>query len=170
MTHLKPPLLPYLVAVLVLGACAAGAATPAPSEVIDPNPNAPVGGEPPVGGGGQPIPGGTGELTIPQPGQLDVHPMNAETLEAAVDGRRVTIKVSWTSGIEPCYVLDSIQVDEGDKAFAITVIEGHAAGDNVCIDIAKFKFALVDLGELEPGTYTISDATGSAAPIEVTVS
>ena len=116
-----------------------------------------------------PMPAGNGELTVPQPGQLDVHPVTTESLEAAVDGRTVTIKVSWTSGIEPCYVLDSILIDEGEKAFAITVNEGHAPGDNVCIDIAKFKFALVDLGELEPGTYTISDATGGAAPIGVVV-
>jgi hypothetical protein len=116
-----------------------------------------------------PMPGGHGELTLPQPGQLDVHPVTAESLEAAVNGRQVTIKVSWTSGVEPCYVLDSIRVDEADRAFAITVNEGHGPGDNVCIEIAKSKFALVDLGELEPGTYTISDGAGGAAPIEVTV-
>ena len=40
----------------------------------------------------------------------------------------------------------------------------------MCIELAEFKRALVDLGELEPGTYTISDATGGAAPISVTVS
>jgi hypothetical protein len=158
------------VAIIGLTACSVGGApTPGPSELIDPNPNARVGNEPSVGGGGLPGPGANGELTVPQPGQLDVHPVTAESLEAAVDGRRVTIKVSWTSGIEPCYVLDSIRVDEGEKAFAIMVNEGHAPGDSVCIEIAKFKFALVDLGELEPGTYTISDATGGAAPIEVIV-
>ncbi len=117
-----------------------------------------------------PIPGGNGELTVPQPGQLDVHPVPAETLGAVVDGRHVTIKLSWTSGVEPCYVLDTIVVETGDHAFAITLREGHAPGDNVCIEIAKSKSAVVDLGELEPGTYTISDAAGGAAPIEVTVS
>jgi hypothetical protein len=67
-------------------------------------------------------------------------------------------------------VLDTIVVDQGEMAFAITLQEGHAPGDNICIEIAKFKFALVDLGELEPGTYTISDGTGGAAPIQVVVS
>ena len=116
-----------------------------------------------------PIPGGNGELTVPQPGQLDVHPVPAQSLEAAVDGRHVTIRISWTSGVEPCYVLDTIVVDKGDHAFAITLREGHAPGDNVCIEIAKSKSALVDLGELAPGTYAISDAAGGAAPIEVIV-
>jgi hypothetical protein len=40
----------------------------------------------------------------------------------------------------------------------------------VCIEIAKTKQALVELGELEPGTYTISDGTDTAASIQVTVS
>jgi hypothetical protein len=32
------------------------------------------------------------------------------------------------------------------------------------------KRTVVDLGDLAPGTYAISDATGGAAPITVTVS
>lgn len=96
--------------------------------------------------------------------------MSADSLEAAVDGRAVTLKISWTSGVEPCSVLDTIVVDRGEMAFAITLHEGHAAGNTICIEIAKFKVALVDLGELEPGTYTISDSTGGAEPIQVVVS
>jgi hypothetical protein len=124
-------------------------------------------GEPGLGGGGNP--GAGGELTAPQPGQLDVHPVPAESLEAAVDGRRVTVRISWTSGVEPCNVLDSIVVDRSGATFAIALREGHGPGNNICIEIAKFKFALVDLGELEPGTYTIGDSTGGAPPIEVVV-
>ena len=75
----------------------------------------------------------------------------------------------WTSGVEPCSVLDTIAVDRGNNAFAITLREGHAPGENVCIDIARFKGEILDWG-LEPGTYTISDAAGGAAPIQVVVS
>lgn len=159
-----------LVAVLTLGACGAGGASApgAPAEPIATSPEAPVDNEPPILV--DPMPGAGGELTIAQPGQLDVHPVPADSIEAAVDGTAVTIKISWTSGVEPCSVLDTIVVERGEMAFAMTIQEGHAAGDNICIEIAKFKFALVDLGELEPGTYTVSDATGGAAPIEVTVS
>jgi hypothetical protein len=153
-------------ATLVLVACSAatgspGATKPSPQDQGQVSTNDPILVDP--------VPGGNGELTVPQPGQLDVHPVSAESIEAAVDGRTVRLKISWTSGIEPCYVLDSIVVDQGDKTFAISLLEGHAPGDNVCIDIAKFKFAIVDLGELAPGTYTISDATGGADPIEVIV-
>ena len=44
------------------------------------------------------------------------------------------------------------------------------AGARHAIFDAKFKIALVDLGELTPGTYTVSDSTGGAEPIQVVVS
>jgi hypothetical protein len=72
--------------------------------------------------------------------------------------------------VEPCYVLDSVVVTPGDHAFAITLREGHGPGDVACIEIAVQKHTIVELGELDPGTYTITDATGGAAPIEVVVS
>jgi hypothetical protein len=159
--------------VLVLAACGtAGSTGSAPSDPGTIDPETPIGsgvepGEPGLGGGGNP--GAGAEPTVPQPGQLDVHPVPAESLEAAVDGRRVTVRISWTSGVEPCNVLDSIGVDRSGTAFAITLREGHGPGDNICIEIAKFKFTLLDLGELEPGTYSITDWTGGAAPIEVVV-
>ena len=53
--------------------------------------------------------------------------------------------------------------------FTITLREGHGPGDQVCIEIAMLKSTQIDLGELEPGTYTISDGQGTAPPIEVVV-
>ena len=46
------------------------------------------------------------------------------------------------------------------KTFAITLREGHGPQDVVCIEIAESRRAIVDLGDLAPGTYTISDTTG----------
>jgi hypothetical protein len=153
-------------ATLVLVACSGAGGSPGATEPSPPDQGQVSTNDPILV---DPNPGSSGEVTVPQPGQLDVHPVSAESIEAAVDGQTVRLKISWTSGIEPCYVLDSIVVDQGEHAFAITLLEGHAPGDNVCIEIAKSKFAIVDLGELAPGTYTISDATGGAAPIEVIV-
>jgi hypothetical protein len=109
-------------------------------------------------------------FVVPKPGQLDVKPIMAEEITAAVDGRHVVLTIAWTSGVEPCYVLDSIVVQQGDHAFGITLREGHGPEDVMCIQIAERHQTQVDLGELEPGTYTITDAQGGAAPIEVTVS
>jgi hypothetical protein len=135
------------------------------------DPNAPVGTDVPPGGGEPPgFDPNSGRIVVPRPGQLDVRPIGAQTLTAAVDGRHVVISVAYASGVEPCSVLDSIVVRTGPGTFEITLREGRGPGDNVCIDIAEFKRAIVDLGELAPGTYTISDSTGTAAPISVVVS
>jgi hypothetical protein len=164
---------------LPIAACSAGGSATNPGTIVTPipspiatGPDVPVSSEPGAGGGGDPGMPGVGkiELTVPKPGQLDVHPVTAQLLEAFVDGRHVTIRVTWTSGVEPCNILDSIGLERGHAAIGIVVREGHAPGNNVCIEIAMQKRALVDLGELDPGTYTISDSTGAAAPIQVVVS
>jgi hypothetical protein len=143
------------------GASGASIGDPAASATIDPgSPIAPAVELPPPG---------SGELVVPKPGQLDVREIPAELLEAEVDGRSVTLRITFTSGVEPCYVLDSIVVNRGDRTFAVALRQGHPPGDLVCIDIAVSKHALVDLGDLEPGTYTITDAAGGAPPIEVVV-
>jgi hypothetical protein len=112
-----------------------------------------------------------GRVVVPKPGQLDVRAIPAQTLSATAAGRRVTLTIDYTSGVEPCYVLDSIVVAVGAdaKSFAITLREGHGPQDVVCIEIAESKRAIVDLGDLAPGTYAISDTTGGAAPITITV-
>ena len=147
------------------GAPGSGAPTPAPS--LDPN--APVGTDLPPGGG-LPDPGTGDQFVDPQPGQLDVHPVAIDLLTAAVEGRHVVVTASWTSGVEPCYVLDTIVVDKADRAITITLREGHGPGDVVCIEIAMQKSTRIDLGELDPGTYTISDGQGVAPSIQVVVS
>jgi ABC-type transport system substrate-binding protein len=165
-----------LALIVLLAACSSGGAAPStspapasptPAPSIDPN--VPASNDP--GGGGQ-DPGNGGDLVVPKPGQIDPRPipMDPAGLTAAVDGRHVVITASWTSGVEPCYVLDTVIVETGDKAFTITLREGHGPGDVVCIEIAQMKRTQIDLGELEPGTYAISDGAGGAAPIQVVVS
>jgi hypothetical protein len=39
----------------------------------------------------------------------------------------------------------------------------------MCIEIAKLKATIVDLGELAPGQYTISSPGGEAQPVVVTI-
>ena len=137
-----------------------------PDSPVTDDPNAPVGTDVPPGAGDP----DKGPVAIPKPGQLDVHPVRLDGLSAVADGRRVVVTASWTSGVEPCYVLDHVFVETGARSFTITVFEGHGPGDNICIEIAQMKRTQIDLGELAPGTYTIADAQGDVAPIEVTVS
>ncbi len=107
---------------------------------------------------------------IARPGQLNLRPLSAMLLEATVDGRRVLVKATWWSGVEPCNVLDSVKVDRSGFDIAITLIEGTGDPNAMCIEIAMQKATIIDLGELEPGTYTITSPGGEATPVTVTVS
>jgi hypothetical protein len=108
-------------------------------------------------------------LVLPHPGQLDAHPVSIEELNARVEGRRVVINATWWSGVEPCYVLDSTAVKIDGMTVTVSVREGSSARDVACIEIAIHKVTVIDLGELDPGTYTIVADKGDAEPIQVTV-
>jgi hypothetical protein len=83
----------------------------------------------------------------PTPGMAGIRARGWDTADVAADGRHVTI--SFVSGIEPCAVLDHIDVAYGAKAVTVTLYEGHDpdAGDVACIDIGVFKKVTVDLTE-----------------------
>ena len=165
-----------VIAVLLVACSSAGApavATPTPSPTpaaSTQDPDAPVSTRLPlVPGSGSPFDPGGRRVVVPKPGQLDVHPVPAQTLSATVDGHHVVVTIDYTSGVEPCNILDSIAVKPGVGSFEITLREGHGPDLVACPEIAQFKRATVDLGELAPGTYRISDGTGVAAPISVAV-
>ena len=84
---------------------------------------------------------------VPTPGMAGVRARGWDDADVSADGRRVTI--SFVSGIEPCAVLDHVDVDYGAGAVTVTLYEGHDpdAGDVACIDIGVFKSVIVDLDE-----------------------
>lgn len=177
-----PPALTFVLAILVvagIAACGSAAAPPATGAPSTPptgllpgqDPNDSVGVDLPAPSDDPALIDPLGRIVVPKPGQLDVRPIPAQTLSAVAAGRHVTLTIDYTSGVEPCNILDSIVVAVGAdaKTFAITLREGHGPQDVMCIEIAESKRAMVDLGDLVPGTYTISDTTGGAAPIAVTV-
>ena len=156
---------------MLLVACSTAAAPPASSPPVDTSPDAPITAPPNDGSGGGTDPGGIGggNLVVPKPGQLDVHDVRADELEARVDGTTIVVTATWTSGVEPCNVLDQVVVAKSENTYAITLREGHGPEEIACIAIAeihKTEFAIPTDG---PGTYKIVDATGGAAPIEVTI-
>ena len=178
----RPGALISLLAILLvtgIAACGSAAAPPAadapsspPASLApSPDPNVSVGIDLPAPSEDPALIDPLVRIVVPKPGQLDVRPIPAQKLSAVAAGRHVTLTIDYTSGIEPCRILDSIVVAVGAaaKTFAITLREGHGPQDVVCIEIAESRRAIVDLGDLEPGTYTISDTTGGAAPITVTV-
>jgi hypothetical protein len=156
---------------LLLVACTAAATTPTSPPASGP-PDAPVTAPPSDGSGGT-DPGGNlgggGKLVVPKPGQLDVHDVRADELVARVEGSTIVVTVSWTSGVEPCNVLDQVAVMAGEGSYAITLREGHGPEDVACIAIAELHRTEVSIPNVQPGTYQITDRAGGAASIEVTV-
>lgn len=168
-------LLSLIALAAVVAACSsAGASVSAPASSA-PIASAPAGDTPTSGApSADPsvgMPGDGPQIVVPWPGQLDVHPVGAETFSAVVDdARHIQLTIDWWSGVEPCTILDSIVVERGTPVITVTLREGRGPGDVVCIEIAEQHRTVVDLGEYAPGTYTIQDGAGAAPPIEVTVS
>lgn len=157
----------------ILSACASGgAASSAPPE---PPSDTPV-TAPPSDGGTDPSeepsedPGVVGaKPVVPKPGQLDVHQVPIDVLTARVDGTTVIVEPVWTSGIEPCTILDHVEVTNGDGTMSIALYEGRGPEDVVCIAIAEQHTTRIEVPDVTPGTWTIVDAAGNAGPVEVTV-
>jgi hypothetical protein len=182
-TRARRALPAFLGAVLLLAACSSAAAPPGGSSGPDASsaPSVPAGtgggspGDPGTGVGGPagptPVDPGAGQpaLQVAKPGRLNPHPVSPQSLQASVDGRHVLVKVAWYGGIPPCSVLDSVNVERSDRTIALTVIEGADAADAICAEIAMLKATIVDLGDLEPGTWTITAPTGDAQPITVVI-
>jgi hypothetical protein len=189
----RPLLIAALAATLTLGACSAGGAPVEPSPSLPPS--APVtdpggGGGGNVGGGGSSGNIGTGvlpvdpgvvdpgvidpgagqaQLVTPRAGQLNPHPVSVAKLQTSIDGRHVLVKATWYSGVEPCNVLDSVKVDRVGNTISITLLEGTGDPNAMCIEIAVLKATIVDLGDLEPGTWTIQSPNGEAPPVTIAI-
>jgi hypothetical protein len=87
------------------------------------------------------------QLVKPTTGMSGVSPRPYDKAVVGDDDRTLTI-FFW-SGVEPCYVLDHIDVDYGPGAITVTLFEGYdaSAGDVVCIEIALLKKVVVVLDE-----------------------
>jgi len=166
--------------VLAVSVAACGSAAPASPTPVPPVAPAPAGSSgggsapgdpgtvvPPAGGDGA-LPNPPGTLVTPVAGLLGIHAVGASKLEPAVNGAGIAVRISWVSGVEPCSVLAGVTVARDGNTFRLTVTEGSKGEGMACIEIAMFKAAIVDLGKVEPGTYTIS-AFGDAPAVTVDV-
>ncbi|MEO6208243.1 MAG: hypothetical protein ABIP77_09870 [Candidatus Limnocylindrales bacterium] len=145
-------------------AAAPSAAPTVPSDtVVTSPPSVGAPGDPGLGSGG-------GRLVVPKPGQLDVRAIPVAELTATVSESTIVVTATWTSGVEPCNVLDSIVVDRGEGTYSITLREGHGPEEIACIAIAEQHLTTFEIPDVAPGTYTIRDAIGGAPDIQVAVS
>ncbi len=180
-----------LALVIAVAACTSGGSTPSsvatvappteppPTAVPAPSGGAGSSGNPGIGvpipvepgggigsGGGPPQPEPT--IVSPVSGLLGVHSVGAVALDGQVDGRHASVRVSWWSGVEPCNSLAGVDVARDGSTFNLTVREGASRLDVACIEIAVYKATVVDLGELDPGDYTVT-AFGDAPPLPLSI-
>jgi hypothetical protein len=105
----------------------------------------------PAGDGGSPLP------VAPQPGMAGVRAIPWDRHEV-VDDR--TVRIFFTSGVEPCYVLDRVDVAYQPTEVRITLFEGsdpRAAGQ-ACIELAVGKVVAVALDQPLAGRAVIDGA------------
>jgi hypothetical protein len=90
---------------------------------------------------------GGAQLVEPQPGQADARPIPWTRAKVLDDG--AAVKLFWWSGVEPCNVLDRVEVEYSDDAVMVTLFEGHTETDEdvACIEIALKKATIVELDE-----------------------
>jgi len=157
----------FIASALLISACASAGSSPAPSDEAPPN-GAPDSESPGIV---EPQPGGV-ELVEPEPGQQNVHPVTLERMDGTASGTVVSVDAYWTSGVDPCYVLDRVeaQINEEDKTVDITVQEGTSDPDAICVMMAVAKHTIVSFDVPSTGTWTIRDSEGGAPPVEVVVS
>ena len=101
-----------------------------------------------AGGGSAGDPGdGGAQLVEPRPGMAGVWPHAFD--HAVVGDGDTNVTVFFWSGVEPCYVLDHVDVAYGPRTITITLFEGHdpSERDVACIEIAVLKNVVVQLDE-----------------------
>jgi hypothetical protein len=164
-----PALAGLLILITAAAACSSGDGS-SPTGSTGSSPGASPGTSPsPVPSPADPGGGAGGTLVFPVPGVIDPQPVTVESISAGIQDGRIVVRLDWTSGVEPCYSLAGVDVARDGDTFILTVFEGTADPDAVCIEIAMLKATLVDLGEQPAGEYTIRTDPAGAEPVTITV-
>ncbi|MBA3349375.1 MAG: hypothetical protein H0T12_02355 [Actinobacteria bacterium] len=106
-----------------------------------------AGSDEPVAGAPGSGSGGGGEVVSPRPGMAEVHPVKWDKVRLAEDGRSLWFR--WWSGVEPCNVLDHVEVRISQHVVLVTLFEGKVPGkeDVVCPEMAQLKEVKVTLAK-----------------------
>lgn len=94
----------------------------------------------------------------PRPGMADVR---ARMFDRAIVHDDGTVTILFTSGVEPCAVLDHVDVAYDEDAVMVTLFEGRdaAAGDVACIEIAILKSVTITLDQALDGRPIVDGVT-----------
>ena len=153
---MKRTLLVLLSAALVFGACGGSEENGGLTGRDGSDPEDPVTSAPQTPGDDTPEP--EPSIVEPQPGQADLMPIGWDTAQRGMDDQSLTIY--YYSGVEPCYVLDHVDVGYSPKRITVTLFEGHSPSDEdeACIEIALYKAVVVQLDEKIEGRKIVDGA------------
>lgn len=160
---------PLLAIALALAACGGGVDSNDTTSEATTDPGLPPADDSAAGGAA----GGT-YLALPptRAAQEDVRDLAPRSFERArYDETDGTLYVMWSTGVEPCYVLGGIELEQGTDQVTVTLLEGWLPDENgeqpVCIEIAEQVSTPVPLEAHLDGRAVIDGATGEPVPVEV---
>lgn len=139
-----------LLATTLLVACGSPAEPPAGAgsepQDVPAGSDSPVSVAPMPGGSDQGL-GGRPQRVRPRPGMTDVRPVGWEKARQTPDGRH--LRILYWSGVEPCNVLDHVDVAYEPERIIVTLYEGSdpEQKDVACIELALQKVVKVRLAE-----------------------
>ena len=95
-------------------------------------------------------------LVTPKPGTVQTRPIPWQDSKPRPDGR--SVRIYYTSGVEPCHVLDHVKVTYLAERVLVTLYEGSDASSKrqICIELAEFKMVDVQLDQ-PIGNRTVGD-------------
>ena len=98
-------------------------------------------------------------IVVPRSGMANIRPIAFTSATVGSDDR--TVDVRFWSGVEPCSVLDHVEVAYGTDAVTITLFEGSdpSAGMVACPEIAMLKQVTVQLDQALAGRRIVDGAT-----------
>ena len=102
-------------------------------------------------------------LLEPTPGLVDPIPSAIESY-AELEG--TTLELRFYSGVEECYGLDRVDVEELDATVTVTVFVGRRPEAEVCIEIAESVATKVDLAAPLAGRTLVDGSTGEPIPVD----
>jgi hypothetical protein len=118
------------------------------------DPDTPVTSTPGASAPGTPEP----QVVQPRPGMTDVIPSAFDTAKIGADD--VTLTITFWAGIEPCSVLDHVDVDEAPGSVTVTLYVGSdpSAGNVACPELAVRKQVTVTLDHALAGRDIVDGA------------
>lgn len=82
-----------------------------------------------------------------------------------------SLHVIWMTGVEPCYVLAGLEVDQDAEQVTVTLLEGWLPDESgeapTCIEIAEEASTPVGLEAPLDGRTLVDGATGEPVPVDV---